>query len=249
MIGYLLIYLLLSQPAATQPPIPKWRPVETTTFHWLKSGNPYMLIVEESISEDAAESRLRIKVPGQRDFVLSVPGGIVKFTAGGLDGKLTADNLLESAYLYLTPKLKGIAARPMLVVLGSAYGGDPGSLNVLSLDKAGYPVEVFSSDTFKLESLNDLDGDAKSEIVGVRCLSQLWGTCFSTYDPYSVYRLPSSGVGKATLSLALTRKYNLEHYYGWAGPDCSENIVVVRCAPKGKPRVMSAKEAKRLYGQ
>lgn len=244
---YLLIYLLFSQLPAPQAQSAKWAPVETTTFHWLTGGSPYTLILEESTSEDAADVRLRIKVPGRRDFTLSVPGGIVKLTEGPLDQKLVADNLLKSAYLYLTPKLKGIAGRPMLVVFGWAYGSDPGSLHVLSLDQTGYPVDVFSSDTFELEALTDLDGDATSEIVGVHCLSQLFGTCFSTYDPYSVYRLPRSGVGKTTLSLALSRKYNLKHYYGWAGPDCREDTVIILCAPKGKPRIMSATEAKRLY--
>jgi hypothetical protein len=130
-------------------------------------------------------------------------------------------------------------------VFGWAYGGDPGSLHVLSLDKTGYPFEVFVS-TFELAALIDLDGDGTSEIVGKRCLSQLSGG-FSTYDPYSVYRLPRSGAGKATLSLALSKKYNLKNYYGWAGPNCREDVVVVLHASTGKPRIMNVNQAQHLY--
>ena len=137
----------------------------------------------------------------------------------------------------------------MLVLFGWAYGSDPGSLHILALDRTGYPVGVFSSDTFGLMALADTDGDGACEIIGKHSLSHLWGTCFSTYDPYSVYRLPSSGIGKARLSLELSKKYNLKHYYGWAGPHGREDIAVVLCAPKGKPRIMNAKEAEKLYNK
>jgi hypothetical protein len=120
---------------------------------------------------------------------------------------------------------------------------------VFALDHSGYPFSVFNSNAFEVTALQDVDGDGTSEIIGGHCLSQLWGTCFSTYDPYSVYHLPVSGEGKAALSLELSKQYNLKHYYGWAGPRCREDVAVVRCAPKGKPRVMSAKEAERLYSK
>lgn len=189
--------------------------------------------------------RLRIKGPDRRGFTVVLPGGLDKIQ----DKKLTADNLIKSSYLYLTPKLKDAQGRPALVVFGWAYASDPGSLRVLLLGKTGYPTSVFSSDTFYLAALQDIDGDGMSEIIGGHCLSQLWGTCFSTYDPYSVYHLPVSGEGKATLSLELSRRYNLKNYYGWAGPRCSEDLAVVLCAPKGKPRIMSAKEAEKLYSK
>ena len=53
--------------------------------------------------------------------------------------------------------------------------------------------------------------------------------------------------GQAQLSLPLSRKYNLKHYY-WA-LKCREDIAVVLCAAKGKARIMSTKEAERLYGK
>lgn len=125
-------------------------------------------------------------------------------------------------------------------------GSDPGSLNIVALNQRGVPAVVFSSKTFQLTAIKDLDGDNQPEIVGLHCLSQEWGTCMTTYDPFSVYRL-SAQTGKAVRSIVLSRAYNLKNYYGWAGPNCSEQIAVVKCAPKGKPKVMSTKRAKQLY--
>ncbi|MCM3869427.1 MAG: hypothetical protein ND895_01850 [Pyrinomonadaceae bacterium] len=248
MSAHLLLLLLLLPIRATQSKSVEWRPIETTDLHWFKRGDAYTLVLEGLISDAERDVRLRIKVPGRPDFTLSVPGGVVKLTDGSLDQKVIADNLLKSNYLYLAPKLRDSLGRPMLFVFGEALGSDPGSLHVLSMDKTGYPVNVFKSDTFELAALSDLDGDGKSEITGLHCLGQTGGCrCCSTYDPYSVYRLPRSGVGRATFSLALSKAYNLKHYYGWAGRDCREDIVVVTCAPKGKPRIMSLKKAERLY--
>lgn len=245
---YLLMLLMLTPPSIHQPAEAKWATLETATFQWVH-GRTYQLSLEKSGSEDQAHVRLRIKVPGRHDFTLVVPGDVAKLSEVTGDQKLTQDNLLESTYLYLTPKLKDHLGRPMLVMFGWAYGSDPGSLHVLSLDRSGYPTNVFSSETFELAAIKDLDGDGISELVGKHCLSQLWGTCFSTYDPFSVYRLSQTTSGKARLSLPLSRKYDEKNYYGWAGPTCSEEIAVVLCAPRGKPKIMSANEAKRLYGK
>jgi hypothetical protein len=243
MSNFLLICLLLLQLPAPQDA--KWQTVETTTFRWRKGGSPYTLIVE-SPGRDAENGRLRIKVPGRRDFMLPVSDGVATISDGLLDKKGAADNLLNSDYLYLTPKLKSSEGTPMLVMFGGGGGSSPGSLHVLSLDKTGYPIEMFSSGNFELAALTDLDGDGASEIVGKRCLSQMIGTDLSTYDPYSVYRLPRARAGMASYSLALSKRYNLKHYYGWAGRDCREDVLVALHASKGKPRIVSAKEVERL---
>jgi hypothetical protein len=62
-----------------------------------------------------------------------------------------------------------------------------------------------------------------------------------------VYRLSNAPGENARLSIPLSKRYNLKHYYGWAGPKCSEDIAVVLHPPKGgKPIVVSAKEAQEL---
>jgi hypothetical protein len=246
MSNFLLICLLLWQTPAPALKSVKMRAVETITFRWRKGGDPYTFIVE-SPGEDADGARLRIKVPGKRDFVLSLPGGVVTTSDGWLDKKLSAENLLKSDYLYLTPRLKNGEGMPMLVVFGWAYGSAPGSLRVLSLDKTGYPVGVFRDANFQLTSLTDLDGDGIAEIIGKHSYSELSGENISTYDPYSVYRLPRAREGKATYSLAMSKRYNLRHYYGWAGRGYREDVLVALHPPKGKPRIVSAKRAERLY--
>jgi hypothetical protein len=68
-----------------------------------------------------------------------------------------------------------------------------------------------------------------------------------TYDPLHVYKLETTPEPELKLSLPLTREYNLKHYYGWAGPECSEKLAVVLHPPGGgKPVIMKAKEAERL---
>jgi hypothetical protein len=143
-------------------------------------------------------------------------------------------------------KLKDERGTPLLFIFGRGRGSSPSSLHVLSSDKTGYPVVVCSLHEFELKALADVNGDGMSEIVGTHGLSQMRGKCYSTYDPYSVYSLPRAGA-RAKRSLALSKKYNLKHYYGWAGPECREDILVDLCGPQGKPRIMSMEETKRLF--
>lgn len=241
----LLICLLLWQTPAPAQQKANWHAVETTTFRWRKGGRLYTLIVE-SPGEDTDGARLRIKVPGRGDFVLLPSDGVATFGDASLGKELTADNLTKSDHLYLTPRLKSSDGTPMLMVFGFGVASSPSSLHILSLDKTGYPVKIFSSDNFDLDALTDLDGDGVAEIIGKHCLSELAGEDFSTYDPYSVYSLPRTHAGKATYSLALSRSYNLRHYYGWAGRDCREDVLIALHPRKGKPRIVSAKEAERL---
>ena len=223
----------------------KWQAIETTRYEWSKKSVSQTLIVEKRNDE---EFRLRIETPGRADFLLPIVNGAVRLDDEIINKQLVADNLLNSSYLYLSPKLRDRSGRPMLIVFGEAMGSDPGSLNIVALNQTGVPKVVFSSETFELTAIQDLDADNQPEIVGLHCLSQEWGTCLTTYDPYSVYRFnPRSG--SAVRSLALSKTYNLKNYYGWAGPNCSEQIAVVRCDTKGKPRVLSAQKAKRLYGK
>jgi hypothetical protein len=86
-----------------------------------------------------------------------------------------------------------------------------------------------------------------AEVIGYPCLSQEWGNGLITYDPYNVYKLGGVSGTSASLSLPLSRNYNLSHYYGWAGAQCSEDLAVVIHPPGGgKPLIMNAKKAERI---
>ena len=223
------------------PPQGDWRAIETTRFDWSKSASSQTFILE---TRSDTESRLRIQTPGQADFIVSIPDGLLPLNDEFVTKEVVTDNLLRSSYLYMAPRLRDYANRPMLVVFGAGLGSSPGSLNVIALDQRGLPVIVLSSEEFSLSAIKDLDGDGRSEIVGLHCLSQELGEDVTTYDPYSVYRL-NLRTGKASFSLALSRAYNLKNY-AWAGPKCSEKIVAVWWPSKDKPRLMSAERASRL---
>jgi hypothetical protein len=106
---------------------------------------------------------------------------------------------------------------------------------------------VFHRDEFGLSDLRDLDGDGLAEIVGYPCLSQEYGNGLLTYDPFNVYKLSNIPAVAAKLSLALSKSYNLKHYYGWAGAECSEKFAIVLHPPRGgKPLVVTATEAERM---
>lgn len=162
------------------------------------------------------------------------------------DSTAAKDNLLRSPSLYLTPRLRGPGGTPMLIVFGWGFASDPGSLVILTLDQRGAPMKVFQSDAFELTALLDLNRDGNPEVVGKRSLSQVWGRCFETYDPYAVYRLAGSPVPRAIYDTALSRAYNIAHYFGWAGPEAREDVAVVRCAPGG-PRLMDTAAAIRQF--
>ena len=83
------------------------------------------------------------------------------------------------------------------------------------------------------QAVRDLDGDGLAEIIAFPCLSQEFGDGLQTYDPFHVYKLDASNGMQASLSFALTRNYNLHHYYGWAGAKCRDDVAVVLHPPDG----------------
>lgn len=230
-----------------------WRTVESV--EWRYRGAALAAIVEET--ENPGTARLRIASAGQPDYVVSVEGGLVPLRDSLLDPQLRSLNSVSASYVFLPRNLRTVDGVPVLIVTGWAFASDPGSFRALALDQKGRPYEVFASDTFDLAALADVDGDGLTEMVGYRRLSQEWGptpTCtkglgrFLTYNPYAVYHLPRPVAGTATYSLELSRRYNLAHYYGWVGPEASEDWTVVLCAPV-KPRIMKRADAERLYGK
>jgi|SRR5271166_829868 len=194
-------------------------------------------------------TRLRILTPGHRDFVLRDEDGLVNYRKDicSFDvGVCKKKNLVTSDHVLILP----VAGRDFLFVFGYAYASSPGSFHVLALNGFAVPFELLSLKEFEFVDLMEADSDRSSTIVGKKCLSQEWGHDFLTYDPYSVYRLPKSQSGRATYSLESSKQYNLTHYYGWVGPDCSEDYAVVLHPPgQKKPIIMKSKEAEKLFEQ
>ena len=184
----------------------------------------------------------------QRNLSLSNTSGWVNFhsdTAMITPTVLKMKNLAGSKYvLALSASQKN---RTLLFLLGYSYASSPGSLDVVELPQVGAPRRVLHRDELGLVDVRDLDGDGIAEIVTRPCLSEVFGNGLQTYDPLHVYALAKEAGDAAALSLPLSKDYNIKHYYGWAGPSCSEKFAVVLHPPRGgKPFITTTQKAQEL---
>jgi hypothetical protein len=223
----------------------KWRQVSAFTFDWNDHAHVRVALSIPSPWDDPGDfTRIIVSVPGRKDVVFTNDNGWVKYSAEATPEVKKYKNVVSSDYVLA---VKASPNRTLLLLLGYGYASSPGSLDVLEVTSDGEVHRVLHRDELGLEEVRDLDNDGLSEIVGYPCLSQEWGNGLLTYDPFNVYTLSNAPGGNATLSVSLSKSYNLKHYYGWAGPKCSEDIAVVLHPPKGgKPIIVSAKEAQQL---
>ena len=222
-----------------------WREVSSFKFDWDNHANIRITLSLPSPWDDPGDfTRIRIGVPGHNDVVFRNDSGWVKYRTELRSALKTSKNLAPSDFVLA---LKADEGRTLLFLFGYGYASSPGALDVLELTRDGETRRVLHRDELGLQDVRDLDRDGVAEIVGYPCLSQEWGNGLLTYDPYNVYKLGINPGANASLSETLSKTYNLRHYYGWAGPNCSEDIAVVLHPPKGgKPLVVSAKEAEKI---
>ena len=212
----------------------QWERVSSLQFEW--NGHPNVKVtleIPKTWINPGDFTRIRIRVPGQREFVLSNKDGWVKY--GSEEVSSSAElrkrkNLIPSEFL-LALKTDH-HNRTVLFLLGYSYASSPGNLDVLELSATGQPRVVLHRLELGLLDVRDLDSDGVAEVIGYPCLSQEFGNGLLTYDPLNVFKLGSIPGEAAKLSIPLTKNYNLEHYYGWAGPKCSEDFAVVMHPPK-----------------
>jgi hypothetical protein len=229
----------------------QWRQVASVRFAWVSPEHYSTFTLEEPSDFEGPPggfTRLRIQTPGKPDFVLADNDGLVNFRKENCSFHFAfcnRTNLVNSDYVLFLPVPK---TRPVLFVFGYAAASSPGSLHAVALGEDGSPYELFSETEFDLYDFADVDDDGLPEIVGKKCMSQGWGDDLLTYDPYSVYHLRKShSRGTAEYSLELSKRYNLLHYYGWVGADCSEDYAVVLHPPgKKKPIIVKKQEAEKL---
>lgn len=194
-------------------------------------------------------TRLRIQTPSEPEFVLTNEyawwirlNRIPNWFSG-------RKNSVSSQYVFGLPVLIGKTPHTFLFVVGWPFGSSPGSLHILDLEGAKPPVVVLQKEELEFDGLRDLNNDGVPEIVGVPCLAQEWGDHLLTYNPIHVYALHQGGP-KAELSIPLSRAYNEAHYYGWVGPDCTEDWATVLHPPGGgKPVIMKSAEAEKIQSK
>jgi hypothetical protein len=246
---FLALTFVASVSSATQ-----WKTVEKVRYDWSGNKNPYELELRAPADYDAGGDYTQLLIIREGKVVLEVndDNGLAKLAdALSPENKsLKKRNILKSKHLLMISSLKGRSKHPLLLLFGWAYGSSPGSLHIISLDDDGIPKEILNLETFEIRAFTDLDKDKTPELIGYPCFSQSWGPkdSFLTYDPFHVYRFGATATSEMKLDLQLTESYNRKNYYGWAGPECSEDIAVVLHPPGGgKPVVMDAEKAKAIF--
>lgn len=244
------------KPVGTAPAQEKaapWRTVQTLDYDWAGDGVAYQFTL--SIPDpwyDAGDfTRLQIARRGKVVYELVDPSGLERYQDEiGEEMKRSAKgNLLPSPYLLLLPGA-GKTDKPVLFAFGWPYASSPGSLRVITLAQDGTPRESLYLETFWLAAYTDLNHDSHLELVGKKCFSQQFGPDLLTYDPYSVFRFGDGHGAPLAMDLALSEDYNRKHSYGWAGPDCREDVAVVRHPPgRDKPVILPVKEAEALFSK
>lgn len=236
---------------AASAPVAQWKTVQTASYDWAGDGSSYefTLSIPDGWNDPGDFTRLQISHGGKVVYELTDTSGLVKYqTAISGDMALAAkNNLLSSPYLLLLPGAQK-TDHPLLFLFGWAYGSEPGSARIIKLDEDGTPWDVFYHETFDVTAFEDLNHDGKKDLVGAACSSQTFGHDLLTYDPYTVFVFAEGPGASMAPDLALTEEYNKQNYYGWAGPDCREDIAVVQHPPGGgKPVILPVKQAEALF--
>lgn len=233
----------------------KWKTVEEFDY----AGNPalspvhFKLELPEGYDDAGDFIRIRIWVEGQSEFIVDNRDGWVDYNnhdePSGVYQHLQNQNLVQSRHV-LVLRATHRASEPPLVLLRSwGYASSAERLHVIGFQKTGKPVLLFN-DELDLTELSDLDGDGYPEIVGVPTTTEGLGKDFETYVPFEVYKIPRSMNGPAQLSIALSKRYNLKHNYGWVEPDRINDVLVALHPPGGgKPVIVSKAEAEKIMSQ
>jgi hypothetical protein len=249
------------QPKASPPlyPTPSvitsdtpWNTVEEFDYAWRESRPPvhFKLQLPEGYRAPGDFTRVRIQAPGRREFVLDNQDGWIEYNSTEQPSTVYAGlqkrNLVKSKYVLVLPGSRSQGEPPLVFLRSWGYASDAERLHVIGFQPSGEPITLINAELDLIE-LADLDDEGNLHIVGRPCLSQEFGPGLLTYDPIHVYTLPHPVTSPATLSLPLSEAYNLKHYYGWAGPDCSEKLAVVLHPPSGgKPIIMKVDAAEKL---
>jgi hypothetical protein len=241
-----------SPTAKTETSAATWKTVEEFDYSWAAGKPPvhFKLELPEGYQDPGAFTRIHIQPLGRQEFVLDNQDGWIEFNSSEAKsqvyGRLQKQNLVRSVYLLFLPASQQQGDSPLLFLRSWGYASDPERLHVIGFQRGGQPILLFN-DEFDLVDFSDLDGDGYPEIVGLPCFGQEFGAGLVAYTPFQVYRVPVGAKGPAVLSIPLSKSYNLEHYHGWAGPDCSEKLAVVLHPPGGgKPVIMDADKAQKL---
>ncbi len=245
-------------PSPTPPAITsskKWKTVEEFDY----TLNPkqdlfhFKLELPEGYDDPGDFIRIHIQVKNQPEFVLDNQDGWVEYNNKEDQSKVYSDlqkqNLVASKYVLVLPDSKRDGVTPLVILRSWGYASNPERLHVVGLQSSGQPIVLFNGE-FDLLDLRDLDGDGFPELIGLPCMSVgvgRGGSDMGTYRPYQVYKIAHPITGPATLSIPLTKEYTAQKYNGWAGPQCTDNFILVWSKDRNeKPRVVTKEQAGKL---
>lgn len=250
--------VILSLLAFSVSGMAQWASLETVRFDWNRNGKAYTFFVEYPKGESDFDhsSRLRILEPNGTQYVFAPFNGTAELSEVVSPNwvlphltTLIKRNPVRSRYLLFLPSKLNSGNPFLLFLFGWPYGSSFGSIHVIALNN-GVPTLILHRTEFQLLDYRFGKGSGVTTILGEPCMSEVWGDGFYTYDPYLVYELPPTGASEAKLSIPLSKDYNLQHYYGWAGPACSEKLTVIPHPPGGgKPEIVDEKRADELQDQ
>jgi hypothetical protein len=230
-----------------------WKIIEKVHYDWKGDKNPYDFVLRapDVLDGGGDYTQLQIMLNGKVLYEVNDDDGLAKISVALTSErkKLCNKNILKSKYLMMISGIKGNSKYPLLFLFGWPYASDPGSLHVVALGNDSIPKEILNLKNFALDSFAELDKKSTLELIGNPCMSEVWGpeNSFLSYSPYHVYRFGPLPTSPMTLDLKLTESYNKKKYYGWAGPACSEETVVVLHPPGGgRPLIMEAKKAQSI---
>jgi hypothetical protein len=216
--------------------------IETIRFNFANDSIPTkILLVRDSTTEVGEFSKIIIQ--GKHSYSSKNYNNWISLDNENTDVSkdvyrfLTEKNLVKSNRVFLIP----INKDTLMFTFGMGYGGDASKVIIFRIN--GYEFkQVFDLNFWLLEISSRIEGH-HLEIIGQQCFSQLFGQSerYRTYAPFQVYSLSD----KFKLNEVLTKDYNLKHYYGYVGHDCSEDYVIVKI--DGKDVIMKLSEAKKKF--
>jgi hypothetical protein len=168
----------------------KWRTVSAFKFDWnSRTGVRAILDIPEGWTGSGDFTRIRIQIPGERQFVLKNDTGWTKFRSEDTSTSAQIRNSYNSLHTDYVLAVNAAEGRIILLLFGYSYASSPGSLDVIELPSEGTPRVVLHREELGIREITDLDGDGKAELIAYPCLSQELGNGLRTYDPFNVYEL------------------------------------------------------------
>lgn len=250
---YLLIISIAVQIGIAQETkkLPNPITVEQVSFDWLGNGSKVTIILQllTDYGSPIEAERIRIHIPGQKDYIHDEKAGYGNIKDANLDKKinrLLIRDKFKSNRMALLPFDDKNKKTPLLVIFGPSYGCCLSGITIISIENS-IPHTIFGADQFFFVDYVDLDNDGIPELIGKMSLTEEFGNHYETYNPFYVYSLNEPRTKKAMWNKPLSKAYNLKHYFGWY-PDFAATDVVVYHPPDGsKPRVMREKDADASY--